>query len=68
VLVSLDIGGHHRNRTYFVKDVRFHSLEYVLFLGMAIQGLIGWRKEVGGYGKEEYEEAGIGFGEVRPAA
>ena len=53
---------------YFVKDVRFISLEYVLFLGMAIQGLIGWRKEVGGYGKEEYEEAGIGFGEVRPAA
>jgi nicotinamide mononucleotide transporter len=27
---------------YFVKDVRFISLLYVVLLGLAIRGLVGW--------------------------
>lgn len=30
---------------YFVKDVRFISLEYVLFLAIAVKGLFDWLKE-----------------------
>jgi nicotinamide mononucleotide transporter len=29
---------------YFVKDVRFVSLLYVVLLGMAVKGLVGWRR------------------------
>jgi nicotinamide mononucleotide transporter len=33
---------------YFMKDVRFIALEYVLFLGMATWGLLSWRKLLAG--------------------
>ncbi|MES3005178.1 MAG: nicotinamide riboside transporter PnuC [Patescibacteria group bacterium] len=37
---------------YWVKGVKFISLEYVLFLGIAISGLIGWHKEHKSYSKQ----------------
>lgn len=36
---------------YWVKGVKFISLEYVLFLGIAIKGFIGWKKEFNSYNK-----------------
>lgn len=34
---------------YFFKGVKFISLEYLIFLILAVQGLISWRKELSSY-------------------
>lgn len=34
---------------YFTKDVRFISVEYIIFLIIAIKGLVDWAKELKGY-------------------
>jgi len=34
---------------YYVKGVKFISLEYLIFLVLAVKGLFSWRKEVIGY-------------------
>lgn len=36
---------------YFAKDVKFISLEYAIFLGLATKGLIDWKKEYKSYEK-----------------
>ncbi len=41
---------------YWVKGVKFISLEYVLFLGIAIGGLIGWYKEHKSYDKKSPQD------------
>lgn len=52
---------------YFAKDVRFISLEYVIFLAIAIRGLIQWRKEVFSYGQTG-NKTRLSLGEVRTVA
>ena len=34
---------------YFTKDVRFISIEYIIFLAIAIKGLVDWLQEKRGY-------------------
>jgi len=34
---------------YYAKDVKFISLEYLIFLGLAIAGLLKWQKILAGY-------------------
>lgn len=38
---------------YWVKGVKFISLEYVLFLGIAIKGLVDWKKKFNSYKADE---------------
>ena len=52
---------------YFVKGVRFISLEYFLFLILATQGLLRWRREVRDHEKSK-KDARIDLGQIRSVA
>lgn len=53
---------------YYAKDVKFISLEYLIFLVLATKGLIQWQRELKTYETDNYKNAGTGVGEVRAAA
>lgn len=38
---------------YYVKEVKFIALEYVIFLALATKGLLDWRKDVENRQKEK---------------
>lgn len=54
---------------YFVKDVKFIALEYLIFLVMATAGLFAWRKKMRQHQDDDYDAShGTGGRQVLPAA
>jgi len=52
---------------YYVKGVKFISLEYLIFLGLATNGLFKWKKELKSYEKANKNNKGVSTRKIRPS-